>query len=83
MHMIDHQMTLFDPAFFLCGKVTENFAQMGPQLPVKNLPAVFGNENHGDRLRARACETCCTPEAADLTICRAQHRSAISDGIVV
>ena len=37
MHMIHHQMPLFDPAFFLCRKVSENLAQMRPQLTLKNL----------------------------------------------
>ena len=42
MHMIRHQMTLFDPAFFLCGKVSENLAQMRPQLTVKDLRRYLG-----------------------------------------
>ena len=38
-------MTLFDAPFFLCRKVSENLAQMRPQLTVKKFAAVFGNEN--------------------------------------
>ena len=45
VHMIDHQMPFFDPAFLLRGKSLENFSKVLAQLAVKGLSAAFGNEH--------------------------------------
>ena len=43
--MVRHQVTFFDPAFLLQCQFAEHVPKMFPQLPVKHLPAVLGNEN--------------------------------------
>jgi hypothetical protein len=46
MHMVRHQMTLFDPALLLLGEAPEYLAKVLTQASVKCLAAAFGNENH-------------------------------------
>jgi len=45
VHVVDHEVTFFDPAFLLLRQSAENLAEMLPKLPVEHLPATLRDEN--------------------------------------
>jgi hypothetical protein len=46
VHVIRHEMSLFDPAVLLCCQTPEYLSKMRSQLDIQRLPATFGNEDH-------------------------------------
>jgi hypothetical protein len=46
MHMIGHQVPLFDSALFLLRQFAEYLTQMPSQLPVQHFSSALGNKHH-------------------------------------
>jgi hypothetical protein len=46
VNVIRHQVTFFDPAFFLLRQLAKHLPEVPSQLPVKCLPAALGNEHN-------------------------------------
>jgi hypothetical protein len=46
MHVIWHQMTFNDLAFFLPGQLVKDWAKLPAYFPIKRLAAIFGDENN-------------------------------------
>ena len=44
VHMVQHQMALFDPAFFLLGQFPEEASQLPSQCPIERFPSALGDE---------------------------------------
>ncbi|CRI63457.1 hypothetical protein THIOKS11320106 [Thiocapsa sp. KS1] len=46
VHMVGHQMALFDPTFLVSRELVEHLPQMCPQLPVQHFPTAFRDKNN-------------------------------------